>query len=136
MVKTKFNRDCSRIHHLHYGSGLPVFKGDIHQEGYGIGGFLSGLFRKALPVVAPMLKKGAEALARTAIKTGSNILSDVVTNRRGFKDSLKARLGETFESNPPSPKKRARPQTVSGSRNKPRVSKRKRKRVFHKDIFE
>lgn len=99
MGKIKCNKDCRKSHFLHYGSGLPVFRGDLIQEGYGLGGILSGLFRKAIPIFAPILKEGAKTLGRAALKTGRNVLADVMSDKASLKDSLKQRIAETLSSN-------------------------------------
>lgn len=57
MGKIRYNRDCRKLHHLHHGSGHPVFRGELMQEGYGVGGLISGLFRKAIPYLLHFLKK-------------------------------------------------------------------------------
>lgn len=124
MGKTAYNkRKCEHSHHLHYGTGLPVFRGDAHQQGYGLGSIISGLFRSALPVIAPMLKSGAKSLAKTALKTGRNVLSDVVTDRYSFKDSIKRHIGDALSS--PVPREQV-------PRKKRRLQKRPRKQ---RDIF-
>lgn len=122
MGKVKVDRKrCGHSHYLHYGSGLPVFRGDAHQHGYGIGNIISGLFRQALPVIAPVLKAGAKTLAKTAFTTGRNVLSDVISDRHTFKDSLKRRVGEALDlsaSTPPSRKKRKRTARISKPRKR------------------
>ena len=49
------------LYHRHYGHGLPVFSGDLHQHGHGIGSFFASLFQKVMPLVSktvvPILKK-------------------------------------------------------------------------------
>ena len=129
MGKVKVDRNqCEHSHYLHYGSGLPVFRGDAHQRGYGIGNVISGLFRSALPVITPMLKAGAKSLAKTAFSTGRNVLSDVISDRRTLEDSLKKRVSEALHVAEPSqpsqlPKKRRKPMI---RRSKPR----KRRDIF------
>ena len=102
MGKIRYNRDCRKLHHLHYGSGHPVFRGELMQEGYGLGGLISGLFRKAIPIFAPLLKEGAKTLGRAALKTGRHVLADVMDDKASFKDSLKKnlkkRITETLSS--------------------------------------
>ena len=36
---------CAHNHFLHYGNGLPVFKRDIRQDGFGLGAILDCLLR-------------------------------------------------------------------------------------------
>ena len=69
-----------------YGGNLPAFHGVRIQRGYGLSGILKGLFRAAVP----LLKQGAKAVGRTALKTGAQIASDVLQGQ-AIKSSLKTR---------------------------------------------
>ena len=64
------------------GGGDFYFKGPIHQRGHGLGGIFARLFRAAVPVfkntVSPLLKRGAKAVAREALKTGVGVATDVL----------------------------------------------------------
>ena len=116
MGRVRVDRDsCAHNHSLHYGSGLPVFKGDIRQDGFGLGAILGGLLRQAVPVLKPMVK----SIAKTALKTGGRVLSDVVSQRKPFKEAVKDRFLETVDNALLDNKK---------SRRKKRVA-RKRRRV-------
>lgn len=77
------------------GGGVDhVFVGSPHQRGHGIGSFLGGLFRRALP----LLQRGARAVGKEALRTGMNILDDVGTNNVPFKQSLKHRFQESRDN--------------------------------------
>ena len=52
------------------GHGLPGFQGARFQRGQGLGSMFKGLLRLA----TPLLKKGAVALGKTALKTGLSAL--------------------------------------------------------------
>lgn len=57
-----------------FSSGINrVYVGSPYQRGHGIGGFLGGLFRKAIP----LLSRGLKAMGREALRTGLNVLGDV-----------------------------------------------------------
>lgn len=72
------------------GSGIEhVFVGSPYQRGNGIGSFLSGLFRKAVP----LLTRGAKTVGKEALHTGFNVLGDM-TQSIPFKESLKSRSKE------------------------------------------
>jgi hypothetical protein len=45
----------------------------VYQRGYGIGSYLSGLWR----VVRPILWRGAKRVGRETLRTGGKILSDI-----------------------------------------------------------
>ena len=70
------------------GSGIPVYRGSTSlQRGYGLGGLLGGLFRSALP----LLKKGASAVGKEALKTGVGIAQDVLSGQN-IKTAAKRRV--------------------------------------------
>ncbi|KAJ8048251.1 hypothetical protein HOLleu_00494 [Holothuria leucospilota] len=74
-------------YYLHQiGHGLPVFRGGRGQRGHGIGNILGGLFRSAVP----LLKKGAKALGKEALRTGMAVAGDVLDGR-SLKSSVKSR---------------------------------------------
>ena len=97
MVKPKYTH-----HTLHYGSGLPVFRGELYQQGYGLGGLLSGLFRAAIPffkplakAATPFLKRSAKTIGKSALKAGTNILSDAIEKKRPIRESVKHHAGKS-----------------------------------------
>lgn len=57
-----------------FGPVPTYFKGSSFQKGHGIGSFLSGLFRMALPFA----QRGVKALGKQALSTGMDIASDVL----------------------------------------------------------
>ena len=81
-----------------------VYVGSAYQRGHGIGKFLGGLFRKAIP----LLSRGSKALGREALRTGLNVLTDVAqavplkeSVRRRVKESggnLKRKVEEKFDA--------------------------------------
>jgi hypothetical protein len=84
---------------------IPVFRGELYQSGYGIGGLLSGLFRSIIPMlgrtVKPLLKTGARALGKAALRAGKQVLKDSGTGKQTLKQSVRqaakkelARLGK------------------------------------------
>ena len=57
MGRVKVDRDsCIHNHALHYSSGLPVFRGEIRQDGFGIGNLLGSLLRQDIPILKAMVK--------------------------------------------------------------------------------
>ena len=68
-----------------------VFVGSSSQRGHGVGSWLAGLFRRAIPFIA----KGARAVGKEALKAGVKIIDDVTENRSSFKESLNSRLNES-----------------------------------------
>ena len=77
------------------GNGISQhwFKGSPHQRGHGVGSFLGGLFRTALP----LLKKGALTAGRELLNSGVNMLTDLDTGV-SFKESAKKRLNESVNN--------------------------------------
>lgn len=69
------------------GGGIDqVFVGSPYQRGNGIGSFLSGLFRKALPI----LSSGAKTVGKEALRAGVGILSDL-SQSMPFGESVRSR---------------------------------------------
>lgn len=71
------------------GKGINVYRGAPYQKGHGIGSFLGGLFRSVLP----LLKSGAKAVGREALRTGAHVLGDIVEHRP-VRESFKNRINE------------------------------------------
>ncbi len=85
---------CNRhAYREHYGHGLKTFVGEVPQNGHGLGNFLSGIFRKAVPLltkhVVPILKSTASKAGKTLLRSGANVAHDVIVDRKNLKDSLK-----------------------------------------------
>ena len=57
------------------GGALPYFAGAQYQRGHGLGSRFGGLLRSALPLI----KSGAVALGKGALKTGVRIADDVMS---------------------------------------------------------
>jgi hypothetical protein len=67
-----------------------VFVGARVQRGHGLGSFFGGLIRSAMPLI----KRGALALGKGALKTGLGVAGDVLSGQ-SIKSSAKRRLKET-----------------------------------------
>lgn len=59
------------------GGNLAVFRGATRQRGYGLGGIFTKLFRG----IAPILKNVAKSTGKQIIKTGSDIVTDVIDGK-------------------------------------------------------
>lgn len=84
---------CAKTHKLHYGSGLPVFRGEYRHSGYGLGNLLSGLAKSVIPVLAPLGK----SLAKNMLKVGAHVASDVLSGKDDFKSSAKKRISGAID---------------------------------------
>jgi hypothetical protein len=107
--------------------GLPYFAGPSIQQGHGLGGIFSTLFRAVAPVfraAAPVAKAAAKTAAREAAVTGASVLSDLASGR-SLQESAKQRTNEAMNRMVKKGAKRLTRMT------KPKSIKRKRKR----DIF-
>ena len=71
------------------GGALPVFVGGRVQRGHGLGSLFGGLIRSAVPLI----KSGAIALWKRALKTGLNVAGDVLSGQ-SLKNSAKRRVKE------------------------------------------
>jgi hypothetical protein len=84
--------DCIRIGRASIG---------YNQSGAGIGSYLKGLFRRAIPHVKrralPVVKRGVKAVGKEALDTGVNIINDVVNQNRPIKEAIKERTREGGE---------------------------------------
>ena len=68
----------------------PYFKGEYIQRGYG--NILSALTRAAIPLVKSLVKSPTvRAVGKDVLKTGGDVLRDVVSGERGVKQSVKRR---------------------------------------------
>lgn len=100
MKKCGFTPDY-RLYDKYYsqaGGALPYFRGSLIQEGYGgLGGLIGRLITKTIIPLAtkglmkhavPMLKRGAKALGKHALKTGAEALIDVASKKRSGKEAI------------------------------------------------
>jgi len=69
---------------------MPVFVGSRHQRGHGQGSVLGGIFHR---FVIPLFKNHGKALARNALRTGVNVVENVLDGRT-LKDSVASRVPE------------------------------------------
>lgn len=77
-----------------YGGISHVYIGSPNQRGHGIGSFLGGLFRR----IIPLLKQGARAVGKEALRSGINVASDVMDSGIHPREAFKARLRESGEN--------------------------------------
>ena len=75
----------------------PIYEAPpVLQRGYGIGSFLTGLWR----TVRPILWSGAKTLGRETLRTGGDILSDMARSTGGESPSeiVSRRVNETVQN--------------------------------------
>ena len=72
-----------------YQRGYGIYAGKAYQKGYGLGSWLGGLFRTVLP----LLKSGALAVGKEALRAGGNVVADLATGEN-FKQSVNRRANE------------------------------------------
>lgn len=71
-----------------FNSGIErVYIGSTHQRGHGIGSFLGGLWRQALP----LLRSGARTLGKEALSAGAHVINDVVDNNAPLLEAIRTR---------------------------------------------
>ena len=75
------------------GGALPYFAGAQYQRGHGLGSLFGGLLRSAMPLI----KRGAVALGRGALKTGVRIAGDVLSSQN-IKRAAKRRVTDAGRS--------------------------------------
>ena len=71
------------------GGALPVFSGARVQRGHGLCSLFGGLFRSA----ATLIKRGATALGKKALRTGLHVADDMLSGQN-VKESAKRRAKE------------------------------------------
>ena len=75
------------------GGALPYFVGAQYQRGHGLGSLFGGLLRSAMPLI----KRGAVALGKGALKTGIRIADDVLSGQN-IKTAAKRRITDSGRS--------------------------------------
>ena len=75
------------------GGALPYFAGAQYQRGHGLGSLFGGLLRSAMPLI----KRGAVALGKGALKTCVLIADDVLSGHK-HKKAAKRRVTEDGRS--------------------------------------
>ena len=130
-----------------YGRGmlLPAFMGGKVQKGHGIGSFLAGIARAAVPLVMPLLKSAGKAVVKAGLTAGGAALADVIkgkATKQSIKEHAKAAgtslLKRAAQSDyikgvsQPSPAKRraASRGGASKSRKKKKQAKRSKSTLF------
>ena len=73
------------LYRQHYGGAIPVLRGTVHQDGYGLG----SLFGSVLRSVLPALKSTAVSAGKTLLRSGAQAMGDIVSGERSVKDSRK-----------------------------------------------
>ena len=75
------------------GGALPYFAGAQYQRGHGLDSLFGGLLRSAMPLI----KRGAVALGKGALKTGIRIADDVLSGQN-IKKAAKRRITDSGRS--------------------------------------
>lgn len=68
-------------YYMNQAAGMPHFAGPSVQQGHGLGGIFSSLFRAAVPLfkkAAPVLTSAVKSVAKEAARTGVDVLDDVL----------------------------------------------------------
>ena len=103
------------------GSGGTYFNGPQYQNGYG---GLSGIFNAILKTVIPLIKSGAKAIGKQALKSGVGFASDVLQGKNMKQAAIdRAKFAGS----------NLLKQAIKRKIPPPRVQKRKRRRK--KDVF-
>ena len=114
---------------------LPYFAGAQYQRGHGLGSLFGGLLRSAMPLI----KRGAVALGKGALKTGVRIADDVLSGQN-IKKAAKRRVTDALLTGlrPPPGKRIKRPSakatiTAVKRRRKKRTPKGREIDIFDND---
>ena len=120
----------------HYGSGLPVFKGRLYaQQGTG---FFGNLVKRVVPIlsktVLPALKSTAKEAGKTLLRSGTDLLGDVISGEKDFKTAFHDRKKEALTDIRKSVVKRLR--SDSSQREAPPKKRKKKRQNKRSDIFD
>ena len=113
------------------GGSLPYFAGAQYQRGHGLGSLFGGLLRSAMP----LLKRGAMALGKGALKTGVRIAGDVLSGQN-IKTAAKRRVTVLSGLRPPPGKRIKHPTAKATLTAVKRQHKRKTSKKRDADIFD
>ena len=115
------------------GGALRYFAGAQYQRGHGLGSLFGSLLRSAMPLI----KRGAVALGRGALKTGVRIAGDVLSGQN-IKTAAKRRVTDAVKNSiqaPPGKRiKRAAAKTTFTTGKRRRKKRTSPKRTA--DIFD
>ena len=114
------------------GGALPYFAGAQYQRGHGLGSLFGSLLRSTMPII----KRGAVALGRGALKTGVRIAGDVLSGQN-IKTAAKRRVTDAIGSIRAPPGKRIKRAAAKATFTA--VKRRRKKRTSPKrtvDIFD
>jgi hypothetical protein len=85
---------CCSYYQAQTGGIIPAFSGTtMQQRGSGIGSFLSGLFRAAIPILKNVGRKVLPRLARAGVRN----VGDVITKRRKPAEAFVKHAGHEIE---------------------------------------
>jgi hypothetical protein len=87
------NKELYRRHYCQHGKGFPVYKGEFHQQGYGLGGILSSMFKSVIPLAMPVIKKMGKRLLSSGVKVARN----VIVKKRPIKRALQEEAIQQFD---------------------------------------
>jgi hypothetical protein len=124
MLEDEMSNDLVNYYENQAGSGIPGFHGVKYQRGHG---FFGRLLSKA---VYPMLR----FFGKQALNTGINVASDVIKDKKNFKESIKRRGIESGQNILDAGLKRAIrfQQTGEGKRRRRRRGRKSRKIINSK----
>jgi hypothetical protein len=80
----------SAIDNYYQNQARGYYSGPMVQRGHGLGGLFSSLFRTIAPLIAPVLKSGAKAVAKEALRTGTQVASDFISGDK-ISEAMRAR---------------------------------------------
>ena len=118
---------------------LPYFAGAPYQRGHGLGSLFGGLLRSAMPLI----KRGAVALGKGALKTGLRIADDVLSGQ-SIKRAAKRRVTDTGKTMLrdlliPGVRPRKRIKDTSAKKEGTTATRQRKRQTFKKreaDIFD
>jgi len=93
MSRYEDDQVLTRYYLSQLGSGSEIYSGQLYQKGYGVGNWLSGLYR----FVVPLMRRAGVAVGRELANTSKNVMDDM-DNNVSFKTALKTRGTEAAQN--------------------------------------
>ena len=118
--------------------GQNVFRGQVYQQGYGLGGYFKKFFRWLVPIaekhIMPHVKSGLETVGKQAVQSVANIAQDTLKGR-DIREAAKEHATEAIENIKTYAEKKIRGEGIKRKRaHKPAKTILKKRKT--KDIFD
>ena len=88
----------TRAYIQHYGAGLPAFRGELFQDGHGLGSLFGSVIGKVVPLFKQHVVPTLKTAGKTLLKSGADALTDVISGERDIKTAFRERGKEGLKN--------------------------------------